>query len=266
MNPRVSPTRARARAAACDEPPIRIPKAAEIVSKRLRDRIVRGELKEGEYLASERALMERFGVSRPTMREAIRILESEGLITIQRGVHGGAVVHSPNVSVASRYVGLVLQANGTTLMDIYHVHMMVEPVAARWVAEQHSQAAPPVLRECYAAVRACLDSDLEYGLATANFRNRLVELTSLPTLTLLMGLLHRNFERSWGAVIATGGIPIDDAPAKLRGLRALEQLIEYIEAADGDGAEAHWRRHMQAVDQAMQSWLSATQVSDLGRG
>ena len=46
--------------------------------------------------------MERFGVSRPTLREAFRGLESESLISVRRGAHGGARVHLPNADVAGR--------------------------------------------------------------------------------------------------------------------------------------------------------------------
>jgi len=53
--------------------------------------------------------MIRFGVSRPTLREAIRILESEGLISISRGARGGASVLSPNINTAARHIGFVLQ-------------------------------------------------------------------------------------------------------------------------------------------------------------
>jgi DNA-binding FadR family transcriptional regulator len=242
---------------------LRIPKAAEIVSKLLRDRIVRGQLKAGEALAPEWELMERFGVSRPSLREAIRILESEGLVSIQRGARGGAIVHSPDVSMATRYVGFVLQANGTTLMDIYRVHMLMEPPAARFVAEQYSKTAAAVLREFHAEARAKFDSDFEYGLATARFRNKLIELTNLPTLTLLMGMLSEIFERYWGTVTATAGKQIDNSPAKRRGLKALEKLIDYIEAGDGDGAEAHWRKHTLAIERSMRNWLPAAKVIDL---
>src|SRR6266705_3331258 len=94
---------------------VRIPKAAELVSQELRKQIVRGILKMGDSLASEADLMKRFGVSRPTLREAIRILESEGLVSISRGARGGASVLGPNINIAARHIGFVLQANGTTL-------------------------------------------------------------------------------------------------------------------------------------------------------
>ena len=69
---------------------IRVPKAAELVADKLRRRIVRGELKEGDKLPAESTLIEALGVSRPTMREAFRILEVESLITVSRGARGGA--------------------------------------------------------------------------------------------------------------------------------------------------------------------------------
>ena len=69
---------------------LRVPKMAELVAGDLRRRILRGELVENDALPSESALMQRFGVSRPTLREAFRVLESESLISVRRGAHGGA--------------------------------------------------------------------------------------------------------------------------------------------------------------------------------
>jgi DNA-binding FadR family transcriptional regulator len=242
---------------------IRIPKAAEMVSRELRTQIVRGEVKEGESLAPESELMTRFGISRPTLREAIRILESEGLISISRGARGGAVVHAPSVEVATRYVSLLLQASGTTLSDIYLVHMLVEPAAARIVAERYSKTAPQLLRECIEEGRLHFDNDFDFGVAAARFRHTLIQLANIPTLSLLMGMLNSIFERYWATVTMTAGQQIDNTQAKRRGLRSLEKLITLIEAGDGAGAEAHWRRHTQLVERAMSAWLPAAKVIDL---
>ena len=98
---------------------VRVPKTAELVASQLRRRIVRGELAEGAALPPESTLMEQFGVSRPTLREAFRVLESESLISVRRGAHGGARVHVPNGDVAARYAALVLEHRGTTLADLF---------------------------------------------------------------------------------------------------------------------------------------------------
>ena len=62
-----------------------MPKAAELLAARIRGQIIRGELKEGDALPAESELMETFGVSRPTLREAIRVLEMESLLRMRRG-------------------------------------------------------------------------------------------------------------------------------------------------------------------------------------
>src|SRR5947208_13352687 len=98
---------------------LRIPRAADVVADHLRRQIVRGVLPEGRSLPPEEQLLAEFGVSGPTLRAAYRVLESEGLVSVHRGARGGATVHRPTIAVASRYVGVLLQADGTTLADLF---------------------------------------------------------------------------------------------------------------------------------------------------
>ena len=104
---------------------VRAPKTGELIAAHLRRRIVRGELRAGETLPAESQLMEQFGVSRPTLREAFRILEAETLISVRRGSRGGARVVAPDTSVAARYVGLLLQMQGATINDVYEARMIL---------------------------------------------------------------------------------------------------------------------------------------------
>src|SRR3546814_12149929 len=60
-------------------------------------------------------LIAEFEVSRPTIREAVRILESEGLVTVARGARGGARVSSPNYEMVARAAGITLQSQGVTI-------------------------------------------------------------------------------------------------------------------------------------------------------
>src|SRR5215212_9794665 len=102
---------------------VRAPKTAELIASHIRRQIVRGELRENDTLPPELSLMAQFGVSRPTLREAFRILETESLISVRRGSRGGAQVMAPDISVAARYVGLLLQVQGTTIVDVYEARM-----------------------------------------------------------------------------------------------------------------------------------------------
>jgi len=117
------------------QPPIRIPKTAEVVAASIRKMIVRGDVKEGDFLPPEAQLIAHFGTSRPSIREAFRILENEQLISISRGSRKGALVHAPSVGNVARYAGLALQAQGTLLSDVYLARLAIEPAAVRIVAE-----------------------------------------------------------------------------------------------------------------------------------
>jgi GntR family transcriptional repressor for pyruvate dehydrogenase complex len=118
---------------------VRAPKTAELIASHLRGQIVRGELPTGQTLPSEGALMETFGVSRPTLREAFRILETESLINVRRGSRGGARVVAPDVAVAARYVGLLLQVTRTTIADVQQARMVIEPAAAGLLASRRTR-------------------------------------------------------------------------------------------------------------------------------
>src|ERR1700734_1259041 len=117
---------------------VRVPKAGELVAAQLRRQIVTGELREGDALPPENALMAQFGISRPTLREAFRILESEHIIVIKRGARGGAHVLVPDAGAAGRYAGALLQYRGTTLADLYEARTHLESASVDMLARKRS--------------------------------------------------------------------------------------------------------------------------------
>ena len=125
---------------------VRVPKMAELVASQLRRRIVTGELAEGDALPSEAVLMTQFGVSRPTLREAFRILEAESLIVVRRGAGGGGRVQLPSDDVAARYAALVLEHRRTPVQDVWEARSLFEPPAAGVLAAHRSEADIAALR------------------------------------------------------------------------------------------------------------------------
>src|SRR3546814_18276473 len=87
--------------------PVRIPKAAEIIAQAIRRRIVLGDLVEGDLLPTEPDLLTQFDVSRPTLREAIRLLDAEGLVRVLRGAKGGVPTCPPQEESAPRRLGFL---------------------------------------------------------------------------------------------------------------------------------------------------------------
>src|SRR5204862_6292632 len=136
------------------------------IADELRALIVSGKLSEGDSLGREPELVERFGVSRPSLREALRILEAEGLITVVRGVYGGVVVHEPNHRMTARTAALVLQARNVPLADVFEARSLLEPIAAKAIAAMRGRgAADTELQECILEGEACVSATARDGVA-----------------------------------------------------------------------------------------------------
>jgi DNA-binding FadR family transcriptional regulator len=222
---------------------VRVPKTAELVAAHLRRQIVRGELVEGDALPPEAVLMEQFGVSRPTLREAFRVLESEALISVRRGAHGGARVHTPNGDVAARYAGLVLEHRGTTLADVHHAMALLEPACARELAAA-DEAALAQLHAVHQRAAPALDTDPQAVLAHhGHFHQLLVDLAGNQTVTVLAAMIRHILEQTNLGEAHPLTAP-DTAADAHDHQRAHARLLELLGQGDADAAETHWRAHV----------------------
>lgn len=226
---------------------VRIPKAAELVANHLRHQIVSAELVEGDTLPLEAEMMARYEVSRPTLREAIRILESEGLVSSSRGSRG-AQVHLPKLEMVSRHLGALMQARGIKLHDVYRARVLIEPSAARVVAERKDAADIAKLRARMAAERESLDDDSRFSLASNEFRRTLVEIAGVQTLGLIVDMLNEMLERHLLALYLTATTHAVRTASRRKSIKAQEKLIDLLERGDADEAERFWRRHLGAVE------------------
>lgn len=94
-------------------------KASISIANELRDRIARGELRPGDPLPSEKELTDDLGYSKPTVREALRILENDGLISVKRGVNGGPEVRRPSIAEVVKPMGVYLQIGDVAVTDVW---------------------------------------------------------------------------------------------------------------------------------------------------
>ena len=101
-------------------------KIGEQVASDLRGRIARGELGAGERLATEEELLAEYGAARNTLREAFRILESEGLIEVRRGRSGGVFIAHPGIDRLARAFAVRLMLDATTHDDLYAARQLIE--------------------------------------------------------------------------------------------------------------------------------------------
>ena len=221
------------------------------IADELRGLIVSGELSDGESLGREPDLVERFGVSRPSLREALRILETEGLIRVVRGLHGGVVVQSPDHRMTARTAALVLQSRNVSLADVFEARSMIEPLAAKAVASsRRRRSAAAELRYLIEEEREALEDPVAFGQANVSFHERLVALAGNQTLYILTEMLDEIVVRAVTAV--SRGTDISGSVAtRRRGIRSQEHLADLIEQGKATEAEDHWRSHMSIVSRVM---------------
>ena len=240
---------------------VRAPKTAELIATLYRRQIVRGDLRPGDTLPSEQQLMVQFGVSRPTLREAFRILEAEDLISVKRGSRGGARVTQPSLSVAARYVGLLLQVQGTTIADVYEARMVLEPACARLLARRRT-------RQDLADLTACIEElapePALWSSRAARFHELIMQRSGSKTLAVQGGVLQ-DIVATHLTLAITRGYAEDEATGDYRrNMRSYEKLVALVEKRDGAGAERHWRAHMEAAGQRLlREDLQSRSVVDL---
>jgi DNA-binding FadR family transcriptional regulator len=244
---------------------VRVPKTAEIVASKLRRAIVEGTLGSGESLPSEAKLIEMFEVSRPTIREAIRILEFENLISISRGARGGARVQAPSVGFVSRAMGVALQSRGATLGDIYAARSSIEPLAARLAAQTRPAEAAAALRARIVIEREALRNTVVIAGYAAEFHRILMEQCGNQTFALVGIALHDLVSKH--QTLAHRNRPPEDPDVTLKrsrmGVRSQEHLIELIEAGRAGDAQNHWQAHMAKAGEFFLEGLAETSVVDI---
>jgi DNA-binding FadR family transcriptional regulator len=229
------------------------PKTAELIADDIRDRIIRGDLKEGDYLPLEGELKSTLGISRPTLREAFRILEAERLISVVRGSRTGARVHQPAVHAVSRYAGYVLQSQGTTVKDIYDARLAIEPFCARRLASRKDIVAADALQAETTKLTALVDEAryVDFMIGLVEFHRVLVEQAGNRTLLLITTMLQDVTARHQVELFRRR--PLDEAVQRKRslaGVRSFNILIDLIRAGDADGAAAHWQLHLANANRA----------------
>lgn len=219
---------------------LRAPRLAEMAADRLRARILSGDLGDGDLLPPQDRLVVEFGVSRPTIREALRILETEGLVSVRRGASGGAVVHRPKEANTAYSIGLVLESRTVTLHDVGQALKRLEADCASLCAQRPDRAETlvPGLRRCNELARRQVDEPLAYTSTMADFHERMISQCGNATMSLVAGAVESLWlahVKAWAErVNVVGQFP--DRRYRLAGIDAHERLTELIAGGDVDGA------------------------------
>jgi DNA-binding FadR family transcriptional regulator len=234
---------------------------AEIIAETIRRDIAKGVLKEGDNLPAEAVLIERFGVSKPTIREAFRILESETLIEVRRGA-SGARVRLPSEQAASRLFGTMLQLSGTTLADVWRARLIFEPPLASQLAESRTLEQLVQLRQLNADQRKSVSIPPLYGPGVTDFHQLVVSFAGNQTLASVARLLDEIVRRQYTMItLEMGGTEYDILREKA--VDEHENFVSILERQESAAAEHFWRDHLEKSWKISQEFWGEHTVLDL---
>jgi DNA-binding FadR family transcriptional regulator len=214
-------------------------KAAWIASA-IRDDVAGGVLQPGDALPPESVLMQEYNVSQPTMRAALRILESEGLVRIQRGPGGGPRILELDVDVLAQRAGLYLQVEGADLFDLFEALTILQPGAVGLAARRRTDEQLAELRRCVHRAYACMNMR-EFSAVAADFVVSLLDASGNETIRLfgvvIRRLVHEELHRFLDGT--DGG-----AERIVWHARRFSEVVDLVEAGESEAAAALWRAHM----------------------
>lgn len=260
---------------------VRQPLLAELVAGRLRERILGGELREGDVLPPQEQLMAELQVSFGVVREALRILENDGLLLVRRGNVGGAVVRSPNVGRAAQMISMMLQARLTTAADVSDTLTRIEPICAGMCAARpdRAEAVVPALRAILERQLGEIDDLDAYVPNARRFHEAVVDLCGSDTMIVVVGALEAIWSAHESSVWSdvTGGRRTA-RPAASRAtdpesydepmsrtvrrdaIRAHERLLAAIEAGNEGRAQRLAAAHLSIARDNTLAWAKTTTI------
>lgn len=230
---------------------LRAPRVAEIVADKLRARILSGELGDGDRLPKEDDLRLEYPVAKQSIREAMRILEAEGLLTVMRGQRGGAILHTPQPARAAYALGLVLVRQKVRLDDLARAIRVLEPQCAEMCAARPTGKAAIVkrLEDLQAQSIAAINDSIKFTDVSRLFHEELVRSCGNQTMVILLGAL----ESLWSGHVhddVTGETErgVDRGPeSRQQSVEEHQRIIDMIKAGDSDGTRAAVEEHLARV-------------------
>ena len=210
-------------------------------------RIIHGDLADGASLPRQEDLVKEFGISLPSLREALRILEAEGLITVRRG-NAGAMVHRPTADATAFMFGVVLRSHDVALGDLSAAMRVIEPACAGLCAQRSDRRQiASRLRRLNEEAAELLGDDARFPSAVTEFHDQLARSCGVETLYQMTRVLEKIWVEHgahfWGREHRdVGTYPTSESDKKL--LDSHRDVTEAIRQGDRAAAELTWRQHI----------------------
>jgi GntR family transcriptional regulator, transcriptional repressor for pyruvate dehydrogenase complex len=217
----------------------RPPKAAMLVAQRIVREIVRGNVQAGDLLPPERVMLETYRTGRGTLREALRLLEFQGVIALKPGPRGGPVVLNPDSSHLASTIVLLMQLKQAPFRTIVEVRMALEPMISRLAAERISDESLTALGDTIDQMRAKLDDQDQFLDANQRFH----DIIAWSSGNMLFGYVVDSILGIMDGTVLGIDYP---APRRAAILTAHEEIYVALRERDPAASEDRMREHIKA--------------------
>ncbi|MGW0035148.1 FadR/GntR family transcriptional regulator [Gordonia sp. NPDC003376] len=234
--------------------PMQVPKASDVLANDLRERILRGEFPSGTALPPERELVTQTRMSRTTVREALRILEVQGLVTIKTGRSGGAFVQQPGGDSVATSVNLLIRGQQLRLIDLLETREAIEPACAGLAAKYRQdediaalETANQTINDLDISLEAFLQANVDWhiGVAVASHNELLTGF-----MTALSNAIYSSTENK---------AFVDDEVRKTT-YKAHKTITDAIKAGDSAAATRRMTKHVHGYAEAVVQVEERTEI------
>jgi DNA-binding FadR family transcriptional regulator len=219
---------------------ISVQKSYEVLADRLRQTILDGEFAEGVRLPTERELVSQTGLSRGSVREALRKLEVEGLVKTRLGRLGGNIVSRPGNESMAHVITQFVRGRRLSLRTLQEARETLEPELARLAAQRRSAEDIQRLRDLNAEMERAVDDRNQFAAVNVDWHNAVAAASGNDLLAAFL------YSISYGVAVSTVAEEYDTPDLRREVMRAHERIIVAIEAGDGDSAFRRMERHLEA--------------------
>jgi GntR family transcriptional repressor for pyruvate dehydrogenase complex len=234
--------------------PIKPKRLYEEIVEQIRQSMSGGDLKPGDRLMSERDLAERLQVSRPSVREALRLLEVMGFVEIRRG--DGAFVRDAQSDEIIKPLAMFLALERSSLLEMFEVRKIFEAATARLAADRATDDELAGMRSAVEAMATSLsEQDSEKGEEhDIGFHHAIAEATHSALLIRLFRTISQEFSRSVSE--ARRELYLDDKRNPQRLVEQHRRIYRAISDRDVHGAEQAMLEHLGHAERELRKRLA----------
>ena len=237
--------------------PISVPKTSEVLARELRRQILGMGLPTGAPLPTERDLVSQTGLSRSSVREALRILQAENLVQTRPGRFGGTATNRPNDDSLGRSISLFVHGRGISLASVLQAREAIEPSLAALAAQSRTDDEMQLLNDATKRVEDAFDDVPLFLRENVNWH---IAVASASHNELLRAFLTASSNLIYKAT-AIDNFSTDEVRRLV--IQAHRRILEAIAAQDADAARRRMARHLAAVTAAMLAFSDAPLEIDI---